>query len=347
MQPLISAWSPRFLLGCAVMATMLAAPGAPTLVGLAAQRGAGQATPVAVRNQTPQAGREVLVLRHQQLKKGAHDDYYQASREGVWPWYEKIGTRIVGQWLVVDPAGGAPTEFDEAYRLARYASFEHWRATRDQSNAALGGNGPDREKSLESGRERAGVQTGSKGAYFLQGEYADTRPLFMPGLPEKYERADGAPSPADDVIAMRSAVAQAGREIVELRYQRIVKGGFDRFVARTVEAVWPWEEKLGARPIGQWKVIYPDAPSRSRESGEFDEVITMTRFAGHPHWLAMRPDRAVLLGGNGPDWRAWKNAVDAQAAMTRESSVELLAGEMYHSPPVFMPSLGERYRGAR
>jgi hypothetical protein len=303
--------------------------------------------PIAVRNQTPRTGREVLVLRHQQLKKGAHDAYYRASRAGVWPWYEKIGTRVVGQWLVVNPEGGAPTGFDDAYRLARYASIEHWRATRDVSNATLGGNGADREKSLASGRERVGVQTGSKGAYFLQGEYAHTRPLYMPAVTETYDRVEGVASTADDVIAMRSAAAQPGREIVELRYQRIAKGAFDRFVKDTVEGVWPWEEKLGARPIGQWRVIYPDAPSRTRESAEFDEVITMTRFASHAHWQAMRPERAVLLGGNGPDWRRWRSAMDAQAALTRDTSVEFLEGEMYHSPPVFMPSLGERYVAAQ
>lgn len=314
--------------------------------GTVAQQPAGTA-PIAVRNQTAQPGREVLVLRHQQLKMGAHDDYYRASREGVWPWYEKIGTRIVGQWLVVDPTGRVAAEHDDAYRLARYASFEHWRDTRDQSNASLGGNGLDRQKSLDSGRERAGVQTGSKGAYFLQGEYADTRPLYMPGLTEKYERIEGRPSADDAVIAMRSGAAQQGREIIELRYQRIVKGSFDRFVAQTVRDVWPWEEKLGARPIGQWRVIYPDAPSRTRESLEFDEVVTMIRFASHAHWQAMQPDRAALLGGNGPDWQAWQRALESQAALTRQTSVEFLDGEMYHSPPVFTPSLGERYQLSR
>jgi hypothetical protein len=278
------------------------------------------------------------------LKKGAHEDYYRASRAGVWPWYEKIGTRIVGQWMVVHPEGGGSPEVEEAYRLARYASFEHWRATRDPANISLGGNGVDRQNSLASGKERGGVQTGSKGAYFLQGEYANTRPLFMPAVPETLVRADGTAMPADEVIAMRSGAAQPGREIIELRYQRIPKGAFDRYVAQTVAAVWPWEEKLGARPIGQWQVIYPQAASRTQESPDYDEMITMTRYASFTHWQAMRPERAVLLGGNGPDFRAWRVAFDAQAAASRETTIELLEGEMYHSPPLFTPSLGERYR---
>lgn len=312
------------------------------------QQGQTPPEPVAVRNERPRAGREVLVLRHQELKKGAHDPYYRASRAGVWPWYEQIGTRVVGQWLVVERddravEGGAS---DDAYRLARYASIEHWRATRDPANVRLGGNGPDREKSLESGRDRVGVQTGSKGAYFLQGENAPTRPLFMPGLPEQYERVpgDGAPAPDDSIIAVRHEAARAGREIVELRYQRIAKGAFDRFVAGTRDAVWPWEEKLGARPIGQWKVIYPDAPGRTKESADYDEVVTLTRYASRDHWLAMRPARAVLLGGNGPDEQAWRAAADAQSRETRETSIELMQGEMYNSPPIFNPPLTERYR---
>ena len=335
------------LLGALATAVILTASAVSQAQAPSTQAAGAGAKPIAVRNQTPQAGREVLILRHQQLKKGAHDDYYRASRAGVWPWYEKIGTRIVGQWLVFNPDGGAPTTADDAYRLARYASFEHWRATRDPANVSLGGNGGDQAKSLESGRERGDVQTGSKGAYFLQGEYADTRPLYMPGLPESYERVDGTATPGDEVIAMRTAAAQTGQEILELRYQHIAKGAFDRFVAETIAAVWPWEEKLGARPIGQWRVIYPAAPSRTREAADFDEVVTMTRFASYAHWQAMRPERAVLLGGNGPDWRRWRSALEAQAALTREISVEFLQGEMYYSPPVFTPSLSERYRMIR
>jgi len=303
-----------------------------------------------VRNDRPRPGQEVLVLRHQELKKGAHDDYYRASRAGVWPWYEQIGTRIVGQWLVTErdsvTVEAAPTE--DAYRLARYASVEHWRATRDNANAQLGGNGPSREKSAQSGRDRTGVQMGSKGAYFLQGEDAPTRPLYMPGLAERYERtASTAPLPTDDVIAVRTEAARPGREVVELRYQRLAKGTYAQFVTATRDAVWPWEEKLGARPLGQWQVVYPDAPSRTTESPDYDEVVTMTRYASRDHWQAMAPDRAVLLGGNGPDWRAWRSALDAQGRLTRHTSVELMQGEMYASPPIFTPALPERYRLSR
>jgi hypothetical protein len=318
--------------------------------GATVHPGQQPSAPVAVRNERPRAGREVLVLRHQELKKGAHDAYYRASRAGVWPWFEQIGARVVGQWLVVDrdgrPVQAAPV--DDAYRLVRYASVEHWRATRDPANVRIGGNGPDLEQSLASGRDRGDVQTGSKGAYFLQGENAPERPLYMPALDETYERVAGeAPAASDPIIAVRHEAARAGQEIVELRYQRIAKGAFDQFVAGTRESIWPWEEKLGARPVGQWQVIYPAAPGRTQESADYDEVVTLTRYASREHWQALRPDRAVLQGGNGPDATAWRAALDAQTRLTRETSVELMQGEMYSSPPIFTPALPEKYRLAR
>lgn len=321
----------------------------PEAPALAAEQNQPAASPIPVRNERPRSGQEVLVLRHQQLKKGAHDAYYRSSLQGVWPWYEKIGTRVVGQWLVIDQPGGVGAAADDAYRLARYASFDHWRATRDPVNAGIGGNGGDREKSIESGRDRVGVQTGSKGAYFLQGENALTRPLYMPALIERYETVagSGAPATTDEIVAVRNGAAKPGQEIVELRYQRITKGAFDRFVALTRDSVWPWEEKLGARPIGQWKVIHPGAPSRTQESPEYDELVTLTRYASREHWQAMRADRAMVLGGNGPDWRAWRDALAAQAMLTRDTTEEIMQGEMYGSPPVFMPALVERYRLAR
>jgi len=68
---------------------------------------------------------EVLMLRHQRLQKGAHELFYRASLFGVWPWFERLGARMTGQWQVVYPEGGGSSDFDEGYRLARYASFEH------------------------------------------------------------------------------------------------------------------------------------------------------------------------------------------------------------------------------
>jgi hypothetical protein len=52
-------------------------------------------------------------------------------------------------WKVVEPEGvegvSKPSnDYDEVYLSTRYASLDHWKATRDAT--ALGGNGPDWQK---------------------------------------------------------------------------------------------------------------------------------------------------------------------------------------------------------
>ncbi len=241
---------------------------------------------------------EVLMLRHHRLRKGAHEPFFQLSGIGVWPWFARIGARMTGQWVIVDPEGGAQLEYDDVYRLARYASFEHWQDTRGPRSATLGGNGPNRVRSNESLRLRRDFQETSFGGYFLQGRTATTRPVYMPGVTgEQYELVEngGIPDAGDDVIAVRNEVAaRTGSELVALTYQRIRKGAFPRLLDATERVVWPFEEKLGARPIGRWQVFYPDANSRTEESPDYDEMITMTRYASYPHYQASGP---VTRGG--------------------------------------------------
>ena len=313
-------------------------------VRLEAQTPASRPRPV--RNDVPSAGREILVLRNHELKPGGHEPFYQFSRDSYWPFFERLGARVVGQWKVTVPDGGNAQAADDVYRLVRYASFEHWRATRQGPDVALGGNGPAWEQGQQGLGERGGLQTGSKGAYFLEGVIAPDGPRFMPGIAEEYERIDAGrrPSATDEKIPVRAGAAVAGREVVELRYQRIRKGGFDRFAADTAAKIWPWEEKLGARAIGQWKVVHPAAPNRTTENPDFDELITMTRYASAEHRQAMSVDSAVYMGGNGPDWQAWRSALDAQRAVTLDTRAELMEGHMFQSPPVYLPGLPERYR---
>jgi hypothetical protein len=300
--------------------------------------------PRPVRNDVPKAGREILVLRNHELKAGGHESFYQLSRDLYWPFFERLGARVVGQWKVIGGANAAT--MDDAYRLVRYASFEHWQATRQGPDVGLGGNGPAWEQGQRGLGDRGGLQTGSKGAYFLEGVMAPDGPRFMPGLAEDYERVDTGQRPAstDEKIPVRAGAAVPGREVVELRYQRIRKGGFDRFAADTLARIWPWEEKLGARPIGQWKVVHPAAPNRTAESADFDEVITMTRYASAEHRQAMSLNEAVYMGGNGPDWQAWRAALDAQRTVTLDTRTELMEGHMFQSPAVYLPALPEGYR---
>jgi hypothetical protein len=299
---------------------------------------------VPVRNDVPRAGREILVLRHHGLRKGGHEEFYRISRDDYWPYFERLGARVVGQWKAIEPGA---EDRDDVYRLVRYASFEHWQATRvGQADRKIAGNGPAWERAQQALADRGSLQAGSQGAWFLQGSTAPDAPIFMPALEERYELADPHLPPEDNEREhpVRLDVARPGDEIVELRLQQIAKGGFDRMVQPTRSAVWPWEQKLGARPIGQWRVVYPAAPSRSVESAGHDEVITLMRYASLEHRAAMARDRAVELGGNGPDWRAWREALESLDRLTLSTRVELLRGPMHHSPPMYLPALAERYR---
>lgn len=327
------------------------------LMGLAALDGGHvQAQEVAkpVRNNVAVPGKEVLILRHQKLKKGSHEDFYKLSREGVWPWFEKIGTRVVGQWKVTHPDGSEDSEeYDEGWRLARYASYDHWAATRQGDN--LGGNGPDFQKNGEALQARREHLLGSDGAYFLQGSMAPGTPYYLPGTDEKYTQTANAQDSAShdpgsaglldedsDVgpIPVRNDVAQAGREVVTIRYWKIKKGYFADFYKASEEGVWPYFEKIGARVIGQWQVIHPEADTRE-ESAEYDEVILMTRYASYAHWQATR--QPATLGGNGPDYDKMREAIAFRRTLSLETKLTFMEGYMYHSPPKFTPGLKEQY----
>ena len=65
------------------------------------------------------------------MEEGRYEAWHEASRSGVWPYFERLGARILGDFEVVYPGGDDVTPGqDEALRFARYASYEHWQATR-------------------------------------------------------------------------------------------------------------------------------------------------------------------------------------------------------------------------
>jgi hypothetical protein len=313
-----------------------------------------QIGPTPIRHDVAKPGREILVLRNHRLQAGGHEQFYQASRDDVWPYFERMGARVVGQWKVIRSDAPAPQGQEDVYRLVRYASIEHWEATRFQRTTV--GDGPAFEKEQKGRKERAAIEVASRGAFFLQGETAPGGPYFLPPLREKYElvQMGSRPLPQEAHIPVRVDVAQPGVELVAVRRDHIRKGTFERFVALTKASIWPWEEKVGARPLGQWQVVFPNMPgvkeaSRgtsliSAESPDYDEVITMTRYASKTHYEALVPDASVYAGGNGPDWKAYMSALQEQQALTLRTNVELAQGLLYHSPPAYLPGLPERYR---
>lgn len=297
--------------------------------------------PRPVRNDVPQAGTEILVLRHQKFHKGGHDAYFRLSRDSVWPWFEKIGSRIVGQWMVIHPDGSdADPAFDHGYRLARYASYEHWKATR-QGHLLLGGNGSDYRRNREALSARNHYVAKSDGAHFLEGMTATTRTYYMPALEETYEPAESAPDIGPRPV--RNDVNWPAREIIALTTWQVAKGTADARLSSSIEGVWPYLEKVGARIVGQWKAVFPPE-SAYEESPDYDELFLMVRYAGYEHWKAAQPDQVVAMGGDGPDYVAYQAALDALGKVTRSQSVTFLEGHMYQSPPKFRPGLSETYR---
>ena len=204
--------------------------------------------PRPVRNDRAQPARELLVLRHHQLRQGGHEDFYRLSAENVWPFFERNGARVVGQWKITESSHTLTAGSDDVYRLVRYAGFDHWRATRSVlssgagatggADIALGGNGPAHSRSIGGYASRGELEIGSKGAYFLDGVSAPGGPYFMPGLAEQYElvQAGQRPPATDARIPVRVDVAQPGDEIVEVRYQRIRTG--DRKSTRLNSSHW-------------------------------------------------------------------------------------------------------------
>ena len=149
-----------------------------------------QEVPHPVRNDVAQPGEEIVTLRYFKIKKGSFDQFLKASVEGVWPYFEKLGSRVIGMWQVFTPAGvdGATAtskDYDEVYLSTRYASVEHWKASRD--TVLHGGNGPDWLKCKAALDLRQSL-TISSTVIFLKGQMASNGPYFMPGLNETYEK---------------------------------------------------------------------------------------------------------------------------------------------------------------
>jgi hypothetical protein len=142
--------------------------------------------PTMLVHQSPASSDEITVLRTFRIKKGTFGEFYQASVDKIWPYYEKAGARIVGMWQVAYPQIQGQThrespEYDEVYLLTRYASVEHWQATRESEIARQGGYGPDFVSLREGLRIRAGLSLpqGPGGEItVLRGKPASNGPYF-------------------------------------------------------------------------------------------------------------------------------------------------------------------------
>ena len=313
-----------------------------------------QAQPYPVRNDVPRLGQqEVIMMRHAYLDEGGYDYWYEQSSQKVWPWFERLGARILGDFEIIYPAGeDATPDQDEALRFARYASYEHWQATRPATSGSTGDTGGSRQLAGDGAlfdanndglQSRRQVSQGSRGGFFLQGYMAETRPIYMPGLAENYAPSAGTPDPGSgEAIPVRLQQAQPRDEILTLDYRRIKKGSFEEYHAIVATHGWPYAEKIGIRPVGQWKVLYlPN--SSAEENADYDEIYSLMRYASYDHYLAAQ-ENAVSLGGNGPDYQALVQALERLNELTLYNSTEVLRGQPFGSPPQFTPGTGENFR---
>jgi hypothetical protein len=138
-----------------------------------------------VRNLAAQPGEEIVTIRYWKIRKGSFPQFLEASQKGVWPFFEKIGARIVGMWQVIPAPNGTPgsPDYDEVYLTTRYASVEHWAATRDA--AAMGGDGAD-YAALQAALAVRRSLTIETRVTFMKGATGPLGPVFLPGTGEKF-----------------------------------------------------------------------------------------------------------------------------------------------------------------
>lgn len=93
----------------------------------------------------------IVVQRSFTIERGAFQEFERLSREGIWPYMEARGCKILGLFTIVH---GGPS--DEVILLTAYDSLAHWESTRLDTPPP--GNDPMlkdlAQKAAEAGRER-------------------------------------------------------------------------------------------------------------------------------------------------------------------------------------------------
>jgi hypothetical protein len=93
-----------------------------------------------------------VVERSFTVERGSVREFERLSREGIWPYMEARGCKILGLFTI---AHGGPS--DEVILLTAYDSLAHWEATRLDAPPPEGSSDELRElarKAAEAGRER-------------------------------------------------------------------------------------------------------------------------------------------------------------------------------------------------
>jgi hypothetical protein len=85
----------------------------------------------------------IVVERSFTIERGSAREFERLSREGVWPYMEARGCKILGLFTIMH---GGPS--NEVILLTAYDSMAHWEATRD--DAPLPADAPDTVRDLHA-----------------------------------------------------------------------------------------------------------------------------------------------------------------------------------------------------
>jgi hypothetical protein len=95
----------------------------------------------------------IVVQRSFTIERGTLGEFERLSREGIWPYMEARGCKILGLFANVH---GGPS--DEVVLLTAYASMAHWESTRLDAPPPTGSS-PETvalaKQAREAGRDRA------------------------------------------------------------------------------------------------------------------------------------------------------------------------------------------------
>jgi hypothetical protein len=103
----------------------------------------------------------------------------------------------------------------------------------------------------------------------------------------------------------------------------------------------PALNKMGIRGLGIWQLIYPE-PATSEEHDDYDEVMMIQRYASYEHWQACKNPMRII--GNGPDFKTLEEASSQRESLIQDKWHRFLQGELYRSPPTYIPPLSENYK---
>ncbi len=120
----------------------------------------------------------ITTQRTFQIKKRSFAEFQRLSARGVWPYFERIGARIIGMWMVAEDEREAPSpDYDTVILLTRYESREHWQATRNPS--MLGGEGPLWERCRDALQKRRALTVATWLRFLDSGSEITGGPYFQ------------------------------------------------------------------------------------------------------------------------------------------------------------------------